>query len=274
MISAKTFRDFLGLLDREVKHVKNGPIEMTSSKIDKVGVSMSDAKNILDILASNPKYKSFQVIHYGDMRYTKDGERELFALVQATGNWHHLYDEVDAYYSYLLNPRVKNKVYYQWRPYPNSKKTVTKAMEWQDIVEHATASSQIDWSSVVPNSEDDNMLQESVQTHKAKISLMGNEIILTLEDGRKSVIKKLRTDQAPLFFIRYLLLNPNQFINKTVIQTSVEMCAQKDDMTELVRQCGFDKNLKPCFFSGTTKHKVYFTPESDLSEQIVSHIFD
>lgn len=274
MISGKTFRDFICLLDQKVKANPNGPIEITVSMIDKAGVSMSDAKNILDILASHPKYKVLQVIHYGEMRYTKEGDRELFALVQEIGGFYKLYDEVDAYYSFLLDPRVKKKVYYRWNIYPNSKETVTKAKEWQDIVDTATASSQIDWSSVSANSDANIRRQAPTLSHKARVGLEGNEIILTLDDSRKSVIKKLRTDQAPIHFIKYLLLNPNQLITKTVIQTSVEMCSQKDDLTELVRQCGFDKSLKSYFFSGTTRQKVYFNPESVLSEQIVSQLFN
>lgn len=257
MISAKAFRDFLFRLDRRVKHTHPAHnVEVTISMLEKSGVSMNDAKNILSILSKNPRLRCLEVIHYRELKYANDEyeQKEVFALVRVTPNFSGLFKTIDTYYDYKLNPKNKS--------------IMNVGNEWQEIKNIAEGSAEIDWSSVKPDSQ----LIESTQTQKARINLVGNEIVLTLDDNRNLVIKKLRTDQAPLFFIRYLLLNPNQLITRTVIQTSVEMCAQKDDMTELVRQCGFNKSLKKYFFNGTSKTKVMLTTETKIPNEIVDKI--
>ena len=86
-------------------------------------------------------------------------------------------------------------------------------------------------------------------------------------------MKKFRTDSAPYNFINYTLAHPDTDINRAVIQTEVEGCAQKQDMTELVRHCGFTAELlalKEVFFAGTTEKKVHFMSRALLSTEQVA----
>lgn len=76
--------------------------------------------------------------------------------------------------------------------------------------------------------------------------------------------KPLRLEGAAFNFLHYMQSHTNQLVSKLDIQ-ELDNCHTKDDMTELVRQCHFDKQLKKIFFEGTTKSGVRFTPTKKLA---------
>lgn len=84
----------------------------------------------------------------------------------------------------------------------------------------------------------------------------------------KRLIKKLRRDSAPYNFMNYMLGHQKQDITRGVIQTDVDGCATKENMTELAKACGFTKELLPLkaeYFGGTTKIKVHFRATAKLT---------
>lgn len=102
----------------------------------------------------------------------------------------------------------------------------------------------------------------------AELKIERNTVHIRLESGRRYRLKKLRTDNAPLNFINYMSAHPDTDIKRGVIQTTVDGCAQKTDMTELVRQCGFTSALLPlkeAFFAGTTEQKVHLKSRVQLT---------
>lgn len=102
----------------------------------------------------------------------------------------------------------------------------------------------------------------------AELKLKDNIVHIRLDSGVRYALKKFRIDSAPLNFIKYVLVRPDTYINRAVIQTDVEGCKQKENMTELVRQCGFTTTLLPLkevFFAGTTEKKVRFTSRVPLT---------
>jgi hypothetical protein len=184
---------------------------------------------------------------------------DVIAKVVILPNYNDVKHDFELYYSYKRNPENANRIY--------------RELDWTKLErKFESGDVKLDWS-VKPVTEvlalSDTVLNP-IRTREASVMMQGNDIYLQFSDGTKALVKRLRTDQAPAFFMKYMLVHPNTTINKTVIQTDVEMCSQKQDMTELVRQCGFDRDLKPYFFSGTTRNKVHFTPKSEVSEQIVS----
>jgi len=116
-----------------------------------------------------------------------------------------------------------------------------------------------------------------------------SQVIIDIEDkvlyalidrGKKKIpIKRFRTD-SPLFnFMHYLKINHDKDIVRGIIQTKVEGCASKKDMTEVVRRCGFTRDLEPLkevFFPGTTNEKVHFRPTYNLKRHqidlLINHI--
>lgn len=76
--------------------------------------------------------------------------------------------------------------------------------------------------------------------------------------------KPLRFEGAAYNFMHYMQTHTNQPVSKLDIQ-ELDNCHAKEDMTELVRQCHFDKQLKKIFFEGTTKSGVRFTQTKKLS---------
>lgn len=106
----------------------------------------------------------------------------------------------------------------------------------------------------------------------AELKLEENIAHIRLDSGRRYRLKKFRIDGAPFNFIKYVLARPDTYITRAVIQADVEDCKQKENMTELVRQCGFTKSLLPlkeAFFAGTNEKKVRFTSRVPLTiEQV------
>jgi hypothetical protein len=95
-----------------------------------------------------------------------------------------------------------------------------------------------------------------------------NIIYIQLSTGEKYLVKELGNDRAPHAFMGYVMNHHDTDIPRGTIQTKVEGCATKKDMTELAKQCGFTKELHPfkgAFFTGTTKAKVRFTKTATLT---------
>jgi hypothetical protein len=103
-------------------------------------------------------------------------------------------------------------------------------------------------------------------SHSARIVMSDTGLIeIKLDDDTKYRVKKVRLEAAPYNFLRYLLDKPNTTIEITEIHDMIKGCKSKKDMTEVVRQCGFDETLKAGFFNGTTKDKVRLTQDIILS---------
>lgn len=109
----------------------------------------------------------------------------------------------------------------------------------------------------------------------AELKVERNIVHIRLESGRRYKLKKFRTDSAPLNFINYILAHPDTDIRRAVIQTTIDGCAQKANMTELVRQCGFTTALLPlkeAFFAGTSEQKVRFSSRVSLTNKQINLI--
>jgi hypothetical protein len=70
--------------------------------------------------------------------------------------------------------------------------------------------------------------------------------------------------------MHYLFLLDNSDIDVTIDdihddEKGVKSCSARDDLTELVRDCGFDKALKDAFFPTVKKDKVHFRPVTELN---------
>ncbi len=104
---------------------------------------------------------------------------------------------------------------------------------------------------------------------KAEVKVIRKNVVIVLSKGEKYLVKSLKNDAAPHAFMKYIIKNSDNTIPRGVIQTEVEGCARKKDMTELVRQCGFTGELLPLkeiFFAGTTTSKVRIADSVKLDE--------
>lgn len=101
---------------------------------------------------------------------------------------------------------------------------------------------------------------------KAQFQFDGNSLILELEGFRQIPIKTFRADSPQYEFFNYLIVHPNTNIGRGDITTNIPSCREVIDLTELVRQCGFDKDLKRIFFLELSKAKVNLKQNSILSE--------
>jgi hypothetical protein len=111
---------------------------------------------------------------------------------------------------------------------------------------------------------------EGIQTVTVNLTVEG---IFYAEIGNeKYVIKKVRRDGAIYNFINYVLVHQQRDISRTTIETEVQGCSGKKNMTELAKLCGFTNELFPLkaiFFGGTTKTKVLFKASANLNRDEV-----
>lgn len=100
---------------------------------------------------------------------------------------------------------------------------------------------------------------------QSRVTMGEKSVCIMLPNGTKHPLKPIRFEGAQYNFMQYVLANPDRSIDITEIHDRVAGCKTKPDMTELARECGFDKGLKRAFFPGTSAGKVYFKPVADLS---------
>lgn len=262
MVSADAVQALLFRMGDRARDVsKSDTIEISLTFLRQLGLLEDEAREALIFLSTNPAFKCIDLKLFEEMQYADDGFEtvDVIAHAKILANYDDTKHEFMDYYDYH---RDKDRVV-KARPYT----------DWETVLKRFSNSAKsLDWSSKTAEEVvlETATLVNPVRILKAQVQMTGNDIYLSLQDGRRALIKRLRTDQAPVYFMRYLMVHPNTTINKAVIQTEVEMCGQKQDMTELVRQCGFDKTLKPYFFSGTSKNQVHFSPDAEISDQIVA----
>jgi hypothetical protein len=244
---------------------RSDQIEITLRFIVGIGLTEEEARDVLILLSTQEGYQCIQLTQHKELRsalYDPTDIEDVIATVKVLPNFEDVMYEFQVYYDYKRKPDLV----YEMHPRVKDYSAIERKFESGNI--------QLDWSPKPAGRINAQSKLSPIRLRNARVIMMGNNVYLHFSDNSKALVKRLRTDQAPANFMKYIMLHPYTSINKAVIQTEVEMCSQKDDMTELVRQCGFGKSLKPYFFSGTTKDKVYFNPESEISEQIVSQISD
>lgn len=268
MVKADAVQSLLFRMGSRARDVfRSDTIEISLTFLARLGLNEDEAKEALVLLSTNAGYRCIELTLYQEMQYADDGFEtvDVIAKVKILPNYSDVQHEFQEYYDYKRNLKRSKLIHHR------------DARDWLVLErKFESGDTKLDWSykpitEVISLSES---VLSPIRLRNAQVRMLGNDVYLQFSDNTKALVKRLRTDQAPANFMRYIMLHPNTSINKTIIQTDVEMCMQKQDMTELVRQCGFGKDLKPYFFSGTTKDKVYFTPDSEVSDQIVSQLSD
>jgi len=114
--------------------------------------------------------------------------------------------------------------------------------------------------------------EQSVKPRNVTVSITVEGAIYADFGNEKRLIKRARRDSAAYNFMNYMLGHQKQDVPRRVIQTTVDGCTGKKDMTELAKQCGFSTDLHPLkavYFGGTTKTNVRFTATANLTAQQV-----
>lgn len=89
--------------------------------------------------------------------------------------------------------------------------------------------------------------------------LLIKNVITIRYDGTVDVpLQVVRIDGTHYNFINYVRSRPRTQISRGEIRLNVDGCSKRNDLTELVRYCGFDKKLKKYFFPICTAKKIWF----------------
>lgn len=220
---------------------------ITSHELKQLNVDKASALEALGVLD-----KEYQCIEIKEL----DEQKDTLACINLRDNFDELKEVFNAYIYYVRYEKKGAELF------PNQDRQNLESR-------FGSNKTDVNWEldGII---EPEEPLIKRVKGYNCSLRLIGNEVVLEFNDGSYGILKTLRTDQAPFFFLKYMIMHADQVIPKAVIQTEVEMCGRKNDMTELVRQCGLSKNLKKHFFQGTTKDKVIFTPYAKLSLQTAS----
>lgn len=119
-----------------------------------------------------------------------------------------------------------------------------------------------------------NLSNKIENNHEVYIILKNHYVSLEVDRKYTYTIKSLRYDSPQYNFIKYILNNTNRYIDISIIHDEVSMCKAKHDMTELVRECGFNRNSKKIFFPNTTSTKVYFNKTSTLTDKQIRELLN
>jgi hypothetical protein len=107
---------------------------------------------------------------------------------------------------------------------------------------------------------------------QAEVKTDGTQIYVGIQGEELLPLWRLRVDSGLYNFMHYMQAHTNMNIGIGDIQL-LDGCKSYQDMTEVVRNCRFNKLLKKLFFDGTSKKSVRFTPVKKLTtEQYESFI--
>lgn len=250
MVNAASVNKLLAIIDAiSVGEKSTTNLYITSHELKQLNIDKESAMAALQILESEEGYKCIKIVELME-------QKDNLACITLLDNFSEFKESFNAYIWYVRYEKKALELF------PNHDR--------QSLGDRFDKSkTDVNWGldGVI---EPEEPLIKRVKGYNCSLRLIGNDVVIEFNDGSYGVLKTLRTDQAPFFFLKYMIMHADQVIPKAVIQTEVEMCGRKSDMTELVRQCGITKNLKKHFFLGTTKDKVMFTPFAKLPLENVS----
>lgn len=89
--------------------------------------------------------------------------------------------------------------------------------------------------------------------HKAKVVLENvdakNRALIIKANGKDYIVKEsLRTDLGPHSLMQYLITNPGKNVSLDYARKRIDGCEMSTDLSEVIRQCNFSKELKEIFF--------------------------
>lgn len=236
--------------DKYQELLAGNKILIDSDELDKIGLRLEDQLNILDALKDD-----YECINYSYKRpYKKESDLEHekirhLSMLAAK-------QDIDASYYYGKAISLKEYEIEILDTFESIRNNARKD-SLESFAYHSTVLSD---ANKIPKKKD------SLDWSVVYVDLNNNQILVGLRPGAYVPLgKPLRFDSPPYNFMRYILRNADRPINIHEIKEKVEGCKTKDDLSELVRSCHFDKQLKRIFFERTTKKTIRFTPWRELS---------
>ncbi|MEX0748779.1 MAG: hypothetical protein WD467_03305 [Candidatus Saccharimonadales bacterium] len=248
----------INLIDRFLQESLSGnKVSFSSEDLDVAGVRLEDQKYILDALQDD-----YECIKYSYTKPNKkledDGSISLnnptFKADILDVDYHYLFGKMKSLRNYKVNildnfESVRNK----------ARKKDLEKYQYHDSVltdkKHKSTQTKKNRSEIIFIDLRNNLI--TVGLRYASIDLIeGANVILG---------KPLRYDSPPYNFMRYILKNHDRPISIHEIQEKVEGCKTKTDLSELVRNCHFNRELKKIFFERTTQKTIRFTPWKEIS---------
>jgi len=96
-----------------------------------------------------------------------------------------------------------------------------------------------------------------------------NVVELHLSDNTQIVLsKELRTDMPPYNFMSLVNNRPKEYLTKAEVfkHLNIDKNIDEVNLTEIIRQCGFNAYLKQKFFPKTTGKKVFFQHKAEIEK--------
>lgn len=227
-------------------------VEIDSGDFENVGLRIEDQTNILDALQDD-----YECIKYTYVRPNK--EQKVDSLP-----W-----KLNQHYYRLAQISDIDPLYFQGKALSHRDYTIRVLSDFTDVKKKAEAdelSRKAYHAGVLSDTPRDTSLEEHQRSTFVYATMRRNQIMVATRAGISVPLgKPLQYGRAPYNFMRYMEKNAFKGVNIHDIREEVEGCKGKTDLTELVRNCHFDKYFKKIFFERTTTTIVRFTPFRELS---------
>lgn len=112
---------------------------------------------------------------------------------------------------------------------------------------------------------------QSINAQRVWLTMPDKHIFAEVGDGTKYSITKqtkgLRTDLAPYSLMKHLIRHPSETVTLKFAVERLDGCERVDNLSEIVRQCGFNEAKKNMFFDISTATSVKLKEDIRLSPE-------
>jgi len=250
MTGIEKITSVVGMLDGlHQELVQGNKVLIESDDFESVGIYPEDELDVLKTLQDNYKVLSF-TYNRPKTEIFAFSEEELSELKQYAVD-----KELDE--NYFITKELSSK-HYAVELLPSFQEAATKARI--NSLPKLSYDRQLDNDLWKNRDYNDPNLSNFVT-----VSFREGLVVISTRGGWPTPIgPNLQYGRAPYNFMQYLFAHKYQTINIHDIQEEVDGCQSKTDLTELVRNCHFDKRLKKIFFERLTKKSVRFKPLMEL----------
>jgi hypothetical protein len=232
----------------EDKSKRDEQIIVSSMQLSREGLNRHDVRETMATLSSDESRKCIKVLRWPDFSSTTNTD-DIVYEVELLPNF---YDVLQKYHEYYLQETDPDKAA---KLYPRNDLKLSE----RDFAEGEPDPERIKYE----------VRRSQV---KAKIIMPGREVIMQLADGTEIVLKTLRVGLRPYTFMQFLLWHPNVAYDLAAIQDEVAGCKSLANISDLVGDCGFDKELKKAFFPVIGNENVRFKPNGFVPQEIVTQL--
>lgn len=185
MVSATSINKLLALIEAiSIGEKIKDNIFITSNDLKQINLDKDKAKDALFVLEKEAGYKCIEIVDLTE-------EKDTLACINLLDNFEASKEAFNAYIYYVRYEKKGVELF------PHQDRQELENQFGSD-------KSGVNWglNGVI---EPEEPLIKRVKGYNCSLRLIGNDVVLDFNNGSYGIIKTLRTDQAPFFFLKYMI---------------------------------------------------------------------